>query len=133
MLGRGGELSQKILRKYHIFSRKWKNVSAHIIFFPENDKKISGHNIILTENNKIFQDIPKYKNKYKHKSKAFGQKMQSERHFFTEVKGTCSRKIVLYCIELYLNTVYSSGFTKDITYIYIYLQKITWNNSNYKI
>jgi hypothetical protein len=88
MLGRGGELSQKILRtyqkilrKYHIFSRKWKNVSAHIIFFPENDKKFSGHNIILTENNKIFQDIPKYKNKYKHKSKAFGQKMQSERHF----------------------------------------------------
>jgi hypothetical protein len=40
-------------------------------FFLENEKKFSGHTklnfsgdyIILPQNNKIFQDIPKYKNK----------------------------------------------------------------------
>jgi hypothetical protein len=61
--GRGGEGGEVISKVF----------SENVNIFPDI--------IILPENNKIFQDIPKYKNKFNHKSKAIGQNMESERHF----------------------------------------------------
>ena len=49
-------------------------------------RKCWRHN--FSKNNKIFPDIPKYKNKCNHKSKAIEAQMQSERHFSRCQKGT---------------------------------------------
>ena len=86
--GREGRSSQKIFRTYQKISGRTKKFSGdiNIYFFPRKSQNFPGHIKILPENNRIFQEIPKYKNKSNRKSKAIRQRMQSKRHFSRRYK-----------------------------------------------